>query len=289
MKYYNRCSKKCSTCQQCKAQFESVLHALWTCPSLRQVWDVDFGWVDRQKTSMGSFQNLVELIMQEPLKLELFTTTAWFLWSRRNKLRLNEDALPLNRVVSEAKRYLSLHQQPVSNLPKNQSHVRETKWKPPEFNCFKTNFDGAMFTNIGEAGLGVVIRNHAGEIIAALSEKIPQPPSITCLELLAARRAAIFVHEVGLHESILEGDSKTVIKSLQKGDMFQSAYGHLLKDIMFYVKSLRSYNFSHTYRKGNSVADALAKKARFSSDLTVWMEHVPPNINSFVLADMPPS
>ena len=46
-----------------------------------------------------------------------------------------------------------------------------------------------MFTNKGEAGLGVVIRNHAGETLVALSEKIPQPPSITCLELLAARRA----------------------------------------------------------------------------------------------------
>ena len=111
--------------------------------------------------------------------------------------------------------------------------------------------------------------------------------SVTYLELLAERRAAIFVHKLGLHESILEGDSETVIKSLQKGDMFQFAYGHLFKDTTFYVNSLRSYCFSHTYRKGNSIADTSAKKARFSSDLTVWMEHVPPDIKSFVLAYMP--
>ena len=80
----------------------------------------------------------------------------------------------------------------------------------------------------GEAGLGVVIWDHAGEIIAALSEKIPQPPLVTCLELLAARRAAIFVHEVGLQDSIMEGDSETVINFLRKGEMFQSAYGHLI-------------------------------------------------------------
>ena len=145
-----------------------------------------------------------------------------------------------------------------------------------------------MFTDKGKAGLGVVIRNHAGEIIAALSEKIPQPPLVTCLELLVARHATIFVHEVGLHESILEGDSETVIKFLQKGDMFQFAYGHLFKDTMLNVNSLRSSSFSHTYRKGNSVVDALAKKARFSSNLTIWMKSVPPDINTFVLADMPP-
>ena len=112
--------------------------------------------------------------------------------------------------------------------------------------------------------------------------------SITCLELLVERRVAIFVHEVSLHESISEGDSKTVIKSLQKGDMFQFAYGHLFKDTMLNVNSLRSSSFSHTYRKGNSVVDALAKKARFSSNLTIWMKSVPPDINTFVLADMPP-
>ena len=60
----------------------------------------------------------------------------------------------------------------------------------------------------------------------------------------------------------MEGDLETVIKSLQKGDMFQSAYDHLFKDTMFYVNSLRSYSLSHANRKGNSVADTLAKKKK---------------------------
>ena len=87
----------------------------------------------------------------------------------------------------------------------------------------------------------------------------------------------------------MEGDSKTVINSLRKGEMFQSAYGHLIKDTLSYVHSLRSFSFSHSYRQGNSVADALAKNARFCSGLTVWMEHVPPDINVLVLADKPSS
>jgi len=41
-----------------------------------------------------------------------------------------------------------------------------------------------MFHDSGEAGLGVVIRNHEGEVMASLSEKIPLPPSVTQLELL---------------------------------------------------------------------------------------------------------
>ena len=97
-----------------------------------------------------------------------------------------------------------------------------------------------MFQDTGEAGLGVVIRNHDGEVMAALSEKIPQPSSVTLLEILAARRAAIFVHEVGLWNSIMEGDSETVIKALQGGDMFQSAFGHLFRDTLLYTKLIQN-------------------------------------------------
>jgi len=49
----------------------------------------------------------VELILEKPYQLELFVTIAWFLWSRRNKLRPKEEALLLNRVVFEAKRFLN--------------------------------------------------------------------------------------------------------------------------------------------------------------------------------------
>ena len=107
------------------------------------------------------------------------------------------------------------------------------------------------------------------------------PPSVTRLELLAARPAALFVQEVGLHSSILEGDSEIV------GDMFQSAFGHLIQDTLVYVNSLQRFSFSHIYRQGNSVVDALVKKARFGSSLTVWMESVPPDIYTLVSADKP--
>ena len=85
----------------------------------------------------------------------------------------------------------------------------------------------------------------------------------------------------------MEGDSEIVINSFRKGDMFQSAFGHLIKGMLVYVNSLESYSFSHIYRQGNSVADALAKKAKFVSSLTVWMESVTLNMYTLGLADKP--
>ena len=40
------------------------------------------------------------------------------------------------------------------------------------------NFDDAMFDDIDEAGIGVVIRNAHGEVVASLAEKIQKPTSV---------------------------------------------------------------------------------------------------------------
>ena len=53
-----------------------------------------------------------------------------------------------------------------------QSRVR---WSPLAQNAMKVNFDGAMFPKSNEAGVGVVIWNEAGEVLAILAEKIHQP------------------------------------------------------------------------------------------------------------------
>ena len=113
---------------------------------------------------------MVELIFEKPNLFELFAVNAYFLWSQWNKLRLKIDALPLSRVVVKAKRYLSLHKPAMKTRVKPPRTAR-VKWKPLDRNSYKTNFDGAMFHNSGKAALGVVIQNHEGEVMVALSRK----------------------------------------------------------------------------------------------------------------------
>ena len=74
-------------------------------------------------------------------------------------------------------------------------------WCPPPHARFKANFDGAIFQSSNEAGIGVVIRDHRGEIIGSLSLRIPPPPlTIAEVEALACRRAVLFAKELCLHE-----------------------------------------------------------------------------------------
>lgn len=56
---------------------------------------------------------------------------------------------------------------------------------------YKANFDAAFFDGIGMAGLGVVVRDYMGNIIAAFSHKIRGPHSVEMAEALACSRASM--------------------------------------------------------------------------------------------------
>ena len=50
----------------------------------------------------------------------------------------------------------------------------------------KMNYDGAVFKDSNETGLGVVIQYDKGEVMATLAEKILLPTSVELLESLTA-------------------------------------------------------------------------------------------------------
>ena len=154
---------------------------------------------------------------------------------------------------------------------------------------YKANYDGAMFAESKEAGIGVIVRDDKGDVIVALAEKIPYPMSVEVLEALAARRAAKFVVELGLSVAEFEGDSEIVWKALKAADWAHSATGLIIKDTMSIIGSLRTFSFSHTRRQGNCVTHALAERAIVSFPLLVWMENVPTIISHVVISDFPAS
>ncbi|XP_030945916.1 uncharacterized protein LOC115970418 [Quercus lobata] len=275
-------------CKACLAAEEDTLHAIWSCEKLQHIWFPCFSWVQTEHPQIPEVQELISLVGQRSDKLELFAVVAWFIWNHRNRLRLNEKGLASDRILQAAMTYLTEFQ---AKLPKaapkpSKGHVR---WCPPMGERFKTNYDGAVFSESGEAGIGVVVRNAKGEVIAALAEKILYPGSVEMLEALAARRAVNFIVELGFAGSEFEGDSEVVCRALRSTESGHSSIGQIVKDIMSIIGSLSFFSFSHIRRQGNCVAHALARRAIVSFPLLVWMEHVPSDIEPFVIADIPGS
>lgn len=74
-----------------------------------------------------------------------------------------------------------------------------------------------------------MVRNAIGEVLGALSKKISLPTLVELLETLAARRAAFFVVDLGLHDFIFEGYLEVVMQALLWGVSPLSSIGYYRK------------------------------------------------------------
>ena len=63
---------------------------------------------------------------------------------------------------------------------------------------FKINFDSDVFWNESKNGIGVVIQNQAGLVIASLSQQLLCAYQALEIEVLAAARALEFGLEIGV-------------------------------------------------------------------------------------------
>lgn len=67
---------------------------------------MEFNWVSEWVIAYGSFLDLVELCLTKPGAGKVFGTTAWFIWTHRNKVRLWEKTMLLSSVGEAAKNFL---------------------------------------------------------------------------------------------------------------------------------------------------------------------------------------
>ena len=209
---------------------------------------------------------------------------AWSIWNRRNQVHFNEVVCPLQRIdqLSKERRveFQNLH-----TVSPKQKHEMHTKWESPDLGVFKVNYDGAMFAETGRAGLGMVIRNSDGAVMASLSQQIPQPTTMAQVEALASRRAVEFALEIGITSAVFEGDSDTILKELNNPEKSLALHGHLIEDVKVLTPFFNCCSFVHVRRQGNRVAHALARWAINSPSLTIWMEDVPLDISNVVQAN----
>jgi ribonuclease HI len=217
---------------------------------------------------------------------ELFIIICWALWQRRNKLRLNQEVDSINHVGLQAKSYLEeyMRENEPSN-PKPQPALA-VRWIPSRKHRYKVNYDGAVFKETNAAGIGVIVRDSSGLVMASLSQKVRFPHSVPSIEAWAVKRSIQFVLEIGLTDAKFEGDSQTIVAALNDPKPSLAPFGLLITDAKVLASKLQSFSFSHVKRQGNQLALALARKALSCNSLEVWMESAPPDLELLYLSSL---
>ena len=87
------------------------------------------------------------------------------------------------------------------------------------------------------SGVGVVIRDNNGSVLASFSKKIPQAYKPDEIETLAAMIALSFQHELGFRRAILEGDSLGFIHAWKSQVHSLAPLGLLIEDVKVLSKN----------------------------------------------------
>ncbi|XP_030925104.1 uncharacterized protein LOC115952172 [Quercus lobata] len=202
--------------------------------------------------------------------------------NRRNAVHFGRPPLPVDSICSKAGNYLQEFLQAQLEEPIPIRLPPSQQWRPPDHHCLKINFDAAVFRRSSKASIGVVIRNNAGEVEGALSSSIPMAHSVADLEALACLKAVQFALELGITRAVFEGDSAVIINALLHSVGAFATFGNILDDIRMLSTVFQFVEFIFVNRGCNSVADALAKKAKLIIRAQVWLHDVPADIAPLV-------
>ena len=103
-------------------------------------------------------------------------------------MRLNQTADALHQIALLSKKWLAEYQ--ARQISPNPVPIRTQPssymWKPSPSGTFKINFDGVIFPAEKKSGIGVVIRDSRGLVIASCSKVVHQVLRAPEVEAMAA-------------------------------------------------------------------------------------------------------
>lgn len=147
-------------------------------------------------------------------------------------------------------------------------------WSAPPLGWYKVNYDAAIFLDPPRSGLGAVIRDSHGHVIAWQQQlvKFVQNPEVA--EACVVQMGVLMAQRLNLQHVLFEGDCLNLVTQLRQPGPSLSNIGGLVDETKTLVVSLNSFSFCFVRRNGNKVAHLLAKNCEdecFGSDVLPFL------------------
>ncbi|XP_040992644.1 uncharacterized protein LOC121239461 [Juglans microcarpa x Juglans regia] len=139
----------------------------------------------------------------------------------------------------------------------------------------KANWDAALDQKEGKMGVGIVIRDEHGEVLAAMCGQRHHVHQATTAEILALWRAMEICNDLNLRRVVFEGDAQVVIKGINEDNEDFLDYGMVIVDAKKLIKLIKDWKVQYTHRSTNEVAHILAKNALKLDSEQIWIEEFP--------------
>jgi ribonuclease HI len=277
-------------CPICGLFPETVEHIIWECKSAADVWMECKSNIQKLSIQVNDGFNFFEQLMDilDDSDLALVSTIARRIWLRRNSFLFEGVFLPPGQLFLQsivAMEDFNSASVSVASARERTLTLPMPRWKKPDEGMIKANWDAALDIQTQRMGVGTVLRDAAGRVLAAMCCSIPFINEPSTAEAIALWKAVSFCVELGIPRLHMEGDSLEVVQALQQPESCWSRYGQLIDDTRSRLDSTQEWCISHTRREANEAAHQMAKAAIFQSLDCVWKDSYPDFIQSIVLAE----
>lgn len=278
-----------SNCQVCNCFSETIFHSLFECTAARVIWSQSqFADLIAEAPST-SFPTMFEWVASRLNGDELrwFCTIAWAAWFCRNdKLNNNGVANPIQiaanfaKLVSDYVEYAQLVFTPAPGAARGSA----LGWNTPMEGHIKINSDAHIAGGSG-VGLGVVLRDSEGQIVAAGVRKLDARWGVEQTEVAAAKYGLQLAHRLGFPRVVLECDSMNVVRAINDRAAGFSPLMLFYEDIAKLKTSFESFSCNHVSRKCNTVAHLMARWSTNVREL-VFEDNFPQSLTTLAGLDL---
>ena len=152
----------------------------------------------------------------------------------------------------------------------------KSNWVAPPPDYFKVNVAGASsIDGSGISGIGVIVRDEIGRVVAALCKALPVHYPAELTEFFALEHRVLLAQEMNISKVIFELDASSIIFAVS-----QAYYGGIMGHLVHSIQSVKSIfsccSFSHVKRDYNRAAHELAQFAKCNQTSNLWKGVVPP-------------
>jgi ribonuclease HI len=256
-----------ASCAVCTME-ESVDHVFLRCQYAREVWrevKKTCGMQLRRKHFTNIKSWLFDFLGRSTDRERMFLTVSiWHLWTTRNDVRNGKPLRAPHSVAQQIQAYaemIELHLFKPQSSTRRDTTISGFRWSPPPEGTVYINCDAALFSSSHRMGLGVVIRNHIGQCVAACSELHEEVTTPEIAEALALRRALSLAGDEGFSKIMVVSDCLSLVQRVLAPSVDRSSVGVVVQDIKALAQDFEVFSLSHVYRQFNESAHILARSA----------------------------
>ena len=126
--------------------------------------------------------------------------------------------------------------------------------------------DAIVFSHVNSIGIGCIVRNEFGQMVAAKNTKLRGDADPVTAEAISCREALSWLKPLGFNKVVIESDAQVIVQAMLDSMEDLSYFGSVTEDCKSYAKNLNECVILFVKSLVNQVTHALVKAAGFVFD-----------------------